>query len=133
MTSIIVRTREELELAKNRKIDEIIVLGELAEKLKKARKITKLSTAGLAILIGVAGIAVATAPVTAPVTAGLFALGAGAVGSSSAVIATLTGLDIATIITATSIGITLIIAVSKDYEEIECSNGRIVLKRKRKE
>ncbi|EFE4913520.1 hypothetical protein F6J40_21690, partial [Escherichia coli] len=44
----------------------------------------------------------------------------------------LSGLDIAVIIAAASIGIALVIAVFRDYEEIEFSNGKMILKLKRK-
>ncbi|HFV6786742.1 hypothetical protein [Escherichia coli] len=47
-------------------------------------------------------------------------------------LAALSGLDIAVIIAAASIGIALIIAVFRDYEEIEFSNGKMILKLKRK-
>ncbi|MFZ4702274.1 MAG: hypothetical protein ACOYMG_19705 [Candidatus Methylumidiphilus sp.] len=143
MKSITVHTREELILAKDQNIDEIIVSGELAEKLKKAIMIKKLSVTGLAILVaGVTSIAIATAPVTAPAAflggvatmSGATAIvGGGAIasGAGGVVVATLTGLEIATIIAATSLGITLIIAIYKGYEEIEYSKDRLVL-RKRK-
>lgn len=46
-------------------------------------------------------------------------------------IAAMTGLEIAAIIAAASLGLALIIAIFKEYEEIEYGNGRLVLKKKR--
>lgn len=118
--AITVTTKEELENAKNDGEDQIIVKGELADKLKKSKQVAKLSGAGLAVLTVTLGVAT----VTAPVTGGLSYFAA-------APVAALTGLEIAAIITASALGITLIIAIFKDYEEIRYSKGELIL-RKRK-
>ena len=109
-----VSTKPELEDASNAGFREITVIGDLANNLLKAKKLA---------YVGAGTIALLTAALTAiPFTGGLSMVGA-------ASIATLTGLEIAAIIAAASIGVTLIIAIFKDYEEIECSPGRLVLKK----
>ena len=45
-------------------------------------------------------------------------------------IATLTGLEVGAIITAASIGLAVIIALFKGYEEISYEKGKMVLKKK---
>lgn len=50
---------------------------------------------------------------------------------AAAPIAAMSGFEIAAIIAAASIGITLIIAIFKDYEEIEVGEGRMKLKRRK--
>ena len=117
--SRIVKTKTQLEQAKNDGEKEIIVEGELADKLKKSKKVAMLGGAGLAILFSVIG----AATVTAPVTGGLSYLAA-------APVAALTGLEIAAIVAATSVGLALIVAIFKDYEEIEYSEGRLILRKR---
>lgn len=121
MRSIEVNTKEELKKAIDDKYDEIIVKGELAKKLNKAKKINKLSKAKLGIL----STALAAGAVTAPMTGGLsFA--------AAAPIATLTGIEIAVIIAVIFIGITLVIAVCTGYDVIEFSKDPLTLRLKRK-
>jgi len=115
----IVRTKEELESAKNDREDEIVVEGELADKLKKSKKVAKLSGAGLAALTAALGVAT----IAAPVTGGLSYFAA-------APVAALTGVEIAAIITASALGLALIIALFKDYEEIEYSQGKLILRKR---
>lgn len=115
-----VTTKSELEKAKSDGEIEIIVKGELADKLKKSKKIAMLSASALAILT----IALGSATVTAPVTGGMSFFVA-------APVAALTGVEIVAIITASAIGISFIVALFKEYEEIEYSKGNLVL-RKRK-
>ena len=119
--SRIVKTKTQLEQAKNDGEKEIIVEGELADKLKKSKKVAMLGGAGLAILFSVIG----AATVTAPVTGGLSYLAA-------APVAALTGLEIAAIVAATSVGLALIVAIFKDYEEIEYSEGRLILRKRQR-
>jgi hypothetical protein len=110
-----VSTKSELESAKDSKVDEIIVIGDLANDLKKSKKIAYASAGTIAIL---------TAAIAAtPFTGGLSAIGL-------IPVAAMTGFEVAAIIVAVSIGITLIIAVFKDYDEIEYENGRMILKKK---
>lgn len=118
----VVTTEAELEQAKEAGEPRIIVQGELADKLKKAKKITMLSAASMAVLVA----AIGGATMLAPETFGLSFLAA-------APIAALTGIKIATIVIAASIGIALIIAVFKDYEEIEYAKGeKLILRKKQK-
>ena len=125
MRSIEVNTKEELKKAIDDKYDEIIVNGELAKKLNKAKKINKLSKATLGILTT----AVAAGAVTAPITGGV-SLG---ISFAAAVpIAALTGTDIAVIIAVSFVGVALVTAVFKGYDEIEFSKNPLKLKLKRK-
>lgn len=116
----IVTTLSELKKAKKNGDKEIIVQGKLANTLKKASKVGKLSKVGLATLASVLGVSAITAPVTGGLSMGL-----------TATVATLTGLEIAAIIAASTLGFALILALFKDYEEIECSNEKIILRRKK--
>ncbi|MGP3141445.1 hypothetical protein [Serratia nevei] len=115
VTQIVVRTKEELEKARKERADYIIVEGELADKLKKGKKVAKAS--GVTITVIAAAIA------AAPFTGGISTLGAASA-------AALTGTEIVAIIAAASIGIALIIGVFKDYEEIEVGPGTLKLKRR---
>ena len=114
-----VSTREELRAAKEAGAREIIVTGELAEKLRKAKKVAFLGKIAMAALVATLG----AATLTAPVTGGLSYFAA-------APVATLTGMEIAAIIAASSLGIALVIAVFKDYEEVSFESGKMTLKRK---
>ncbi|GKX51545.1 hypothetical protein [Budvicia aquatica] len=118
MAEVMVRTKEELKKARNAKVEFIVVEGELADKLKKGKK---LAYAGIAGTVGATTIAALMA--ATPVTGGVsfFAV---------APIAALTGFEVAAIIAAASIGLTLLIAVFKDYEEIEARDGMVKLKRR---
>lgn len=116
----IVRTKEELKAAKENKVAEIVVVGELAQKLKKAKKIAVLGSASIAALT----VALGVATVTAPVTGGLSYLAA-------APVAALTGAEVAAIIAVSTVGLALVLAVYKDYEEISYESGKLVLKKKR--
>lgn len=117
----IVTTKSELESAKDDGENEIIVKGELADKLKKSKQVAKLSGVGLAAL----NVALGAATLAAPVTGGLsyFAV---------APVAALTGLEITAIIAASTLGIALIIALFKDYEEIEYSKEKMVLRKRQR-
>lgn len=117
MTSVIVRTKSDLESAKARGVEEIIVSGKLADDLKKAKTIALAGTGTIAIL---------TAALAAiPFTGGLSVLAA-------APVAALTGFEIAAIIAATAVGLALIIAVFKEYEEISYENGKLILRKRAK-
>ena len=119
MSRVEVTTKENLKRAQEQGVYEIIVIGELAEKLKKSKKIVTVGVVGIAVLVAAFGVAT----VTAPVSGGLsyFAV---------APVAALTGVEIAVIITAASVGITLVIAVFKDYEEISFSSGEMTLRKR---
>lgn len=114
-----VSTREELKAAQEAKAEETVVVGELAGKLKKAKKVAFLGKVAMGALVATLG----AATLTAPVTGGLSYFAA-------APVAALTGMEIAAIIAASALGIALVIAVFKDYDEISYENGKITLKRK---
>jgi CBS-domain-containing membrane protein len=115
MTLRTVTTKDQLEAAKNSKVDEIVITGKLANDLKKTKKIAYASVGTIAVL---------TAAIAAtPFTGGLSAIGL-------IPVAAMTGFEIAAIIIAASIGITLIIAIFKDYEEVDYEDGRLRLRRK---
>lgn len=117
-----VSTKEQLAQAKERKEPEIIIVGELADKLSKAKKIATLSAWAVAGIVAVVGLAA----VAAPETGGL------SMAFVAAPVATMSGMEVAAIIAAASIGIALILAVYKDYDEVEAGAGRLVLRRKSK-
>jgi len=85
--------------------------------LNKSKKITQVSGAVLALIIAVIGVT--------PLTGGLSNL-------ALAPIVAATGLEIAAIITAASIGLGLIIALFKEHEKIEVSNGKPIVKKRKK-
>ncbi|WP_421338122.1 hypothetical protein [Aeromonas veronii] len=120
MTTI-VSTKTELKNAQENNVQEIVVVGELADKLKKTKKIAQLSSVGLAALTGLIGLAT----VTAPATGGLSYLAA-------APVAAFTGLEVAAIITAASLGLGLILAIFKGYEEIGYEKGKLTLKKRQR-
>ena len=65
------------------------------------------------------------ATVAAPVTGGIsYAV--------AAPVAVMTGVEIAALITASALGIGLIIALFKGYEEISFEKGKLVLRKKQK-
>jgi hypothetical protein len=117
-----VATKEDLKLAKDAGVHEIIVVGEFADKLNKSKKIAYLGAGVLASVIAIVGVAVVAAPETAGFSVAFAAPAAAAIS----------GMEIAAIIAASTIGIALIIAVFKDYEEIEAGSQRVVLRRRQK-
>ena len=118
MNEIVVRTKAELERAKEAKAEIIIIEGDLASKVKRGKTIAKASGVSLTLL--------AAALAATPFTGGLSM-------AAAVPIAAISGFEIAAIIAAASIGLTLLIAIFKDYEEIEAGNGKIKLKRRQKE
>ena len=114
MQSVTVTTKAELEAAKNAKVSEIVVVGKLANDLKKAKKVMTLGAIGLMVLTGAIGLA----PFTGGVSLGV-----------AATAAALTGLEISAIIIASAIGLSLVLAVFKGYEEVGYSDGNMRLKR----
>ncbi|QRN32620.1 hypothetical protein [Pectobacterium brasiliense] len=127
MTEVTVRTKAELKKAKNEKVEIINVEGDLAKNLKKGKKLA----IGLAGVSGVALAAIGASIVAAPITGGTSLTAMSFV--SAPAIAAISGYEIAAIIAASAIGLTLIVSIFKDYEEIDASvsNG-IKLRRKRK-
>jgi NADH:ubiquinone oxidoreductase subunit K len=116
MRSRTVSSKSELREARESGVEEIIVTGRLADQLHTANKVTKVSAMTLVVL-----------------TTALLALpfSGGATVAAVAPIATLTGIDIAVIISASAIGLALVLAVYRGYDEIEYENGRLTLRRKR--
>jgi hypothetical protein len=115
MASVTVTTSEELKKAQDANVDEIVVVGALAEKLRKARKVTTLGVVALAALAGIAATAIPTG-------------GASTLGFIP--VATLTGMEIATILFVITIGITTVIALFRDYEAEFDANGAKFKKRR---
>ena len=107
-----VTTRDELEEAVEAGEKEIVVEGELAEKLYKTRKLMTIGGVALAAIVG----AVGSAPVTGGISLALVAP-----------VAAMSGVEIAIIIMAAAIGIGLILAIYKDYDvEVELDGeGRV--------
>ena len=119
--TITVTTKDELKNALETKPVQIIVTGDLADKLKKAKKISKLSKVSLAVLTAALGAGAAAIPFTGGLSLAAFAV----------VPAASTGLSVAAIITASALGIALILAVYKGYDEIEYRPEKLTLRRKR--
>ncbi|MEK4138263.1 hypothetical protein MHB75_09120 [Kurthia sp. FSL E2-0154] len=124
MNPIEVSTKEELKLAVKNKEKMIIIKGDLAKKVHASKRITKMSKVAIAtILAGVGGTA-AIGLVAAPATGGTsvaFLMGAaGAAGTAGTGAATGVGVASAVpaIIIASAIGISLIMAVYKDYSVV---------------
>jgi hypothetical protein len=98
-----VKTRDNLESVKDKGVNDITVEGELASKLKTSQRIAQLSAASIAVLISIVGLS--------PFTGGLSFV-------RLAPFVAFTGLEISAILIAASIGLALIIAVFRGYEEI---------------
>ncbi|MFW2082861.1 hypothetical protein ACNPQK_18040 [Acinetobacter guillouiae] len=125
MTQVIVTTKEQLKKAVQNKEEDILLQGEVLKYYKAA---SKLKTVGKVSL----GIAVAGA-VAAPFTAGLS--GVATVGALGAVAAAATSVSIssaALIAFIVFIGVGLLFAIFKEYEEIEIDGMGIKLKLKKK-
>ena len=113
MSTITVKTKEELKKAVAKGTDEIIVVGKLANDLKKSKKIMAVSAITLAILTA--------AIATIPFTGGISVVAAGT-------IAALTGLEIVQIIAISSVGVALNFAVHKGYNvKIVTQYGTIII------
>ncbi|ADU95662.1 hypothetical protein [Geobacillus sp. Y412MC52] len=125
---LIVRTKEELKRAKENKVKEFIVVGELAQKLHKAEKISKLSKTAAVALAGAVGVGVATTPVTGGVSLGVSALIGTGVAATAGVS---TGVIYATIAVG---GVLLVYALYKEYNVtvIRRPDGTIELQFNRK-
>ena len=115
MSEITVSTKSELESARSAGVAEIVVLGELADQLKRGKKIALAGTAAIAAL----GVALAAIPFTGGLSAAL-----------AAPVAAMSGFEIAAIIAAAAVGITLLVAIFKDYEEISYDKGKMTLRRR---
>jgi len=100
---IIVTTKGELEKSIEKKIDRIIIKGELAEKVNTSLKIKTLSKYTVLIL--------AAALATAPLSAGLSL-------PIAASIAAATSVEISLIIAIVFIGLALVLLIVKDYKKV---------------
>lgn len=114
---MVVTTKTELERAQKRGDSEIIIEGELAEKVRNGRKITTIGTITLIALTG----AIAAIPFTGGMSAAAFAP-----------VAALTGLEIALIVAIVFVGLGLLMAIWKEYEEVEFSQNPLRLRLRRK-
>ena len=109
---MIVTTKEQLKKAHEAGAKEIIIEGELAKKVHQGKSIVKIGAITMGILtVGVAAI---------PFTGGLSMAVA---TTAAAPIVALTGMEIAVIIAVIFVGAALLLAIWKDYEEIEYSSG----------
>lgn len=121
----IVTTKDELKAAQERGDLEIIATGKLADDLKASKKVTKIGAGAAALLTATLGVAT----LTAPITGGLSYFAA-------APVAAMSGFEVAAIILAASLGLALLIALFKDYEEISFTPGdgnglsKLVLRKK---
>ena len=96
-----VRTKQELDRALERKLPEIIVKGELADKLDKAWKLKTASQLTITLLAG--------SIAAAPVTGGISLAAAGP-------LAALTGLEISLIMAVMFLGLSTVLVAVKDYK-----------------
>lgn len=106
---LIVETKEELKKAKENKVKEFIVIGELAKKLDKAKKISKLSKFAVFALASSIGAGAVAAPFTGGISLGAsLVMGAGA----TATVGVSSGVIIAAIATG---GVVMVYALYKEY------------------
>ncbi|MEY8757941.1 hypothetical protein AB9M93_26235 [Peribacillus frigoritolerans] len=102
-----VDVKEQLKKAKENKVKEFIVVGELAEKLYKTQKISKLSKRAAIALAGANGVGAVAAPFNAGGSLGIAAL---AIGTAATTVGT------GTIIAAIAVGgVLLVYSIYKDY------------------
>lgn len=113
--TIRVSNKEELDDAFDRGYQTIRVVGRLAGQIYKTRKLAQLSPLALGSLAASVG--------AAPPTGGVSLVGVipPTIG---------TGLSFGAIILAASIGLSLLIALYKNYEIVEYTNGTLTLHRK---
>ncbi len=123
---VVVATPEELSAAYQRKAERIVVVGELAAKLGQAFSgLRKLSASALNTLALVVSGAALLAPFTGGVSLGAAGTVMGTVGAA------LTASAIAAI---SAIGVALVVAVFKGYDEVKLKGGSLELVlRKRKD
>lgn len=112
-----IRTKEQLRDIQRLGVDEIELLGELADKLKAAQQVAKLGQAGASMLGNVLG---------AAVVAGLQKPSEPMM--QKAVEAT--GASVNSVVASVGLGVGLVLAIFRDYEEITYEEGRLVLRRR---
>ena len=113
---MIVKTKPELKKAVHNKEREITVLGELADKVHTGKKVVSLGKVTLGLL--------ASAIATLPMTGGLSA-------AVLAPIAAMTGVEIIALAAIVFVGLALLIAVWKGYDEVEFSHHNLKLRLKK--
>lgn len=119
-----IRTKAELRRATRRGDDEIIVVGNLADELYEARNIRNLSRGALQVLTA----AISVGTIAALPTGGL-SLGLSSVALAPIVIKT--GLSVEAILLIGAVGLSMIIALSTDYDwEYDFSKKRLALKKR---
>ena len=132
--SVTVRTKEQLQAAYDAGKAEIVVEGELATHIRIGRKVGRAGRWALTAL----GVALAATRFTgrsfpsplsthsvASTTAGL----AGRQARRGAAIAAITGLEIAVIVAVSFVGLSLLIAILKEYEYVEVSQEKVILRK----
>jgi hypothetical protein len=125
---IIVKNEQQLKAAANQKQKEIVVIGDFADKIHKANQQAE-AAKGIGVLGG-AGVLVSLLLI--PFTGGGSAI-VGAGLTASAALTVTPGL-IAAIAAAIGVSggvVALILAVSKDYKEVEYSVGSLKMKLKK--
>jgi hypothetical protein len=122
MSSIIVTTKHELKSAKENGYEEIVVKGSLAHNLKKSQSIENASLATLAIFF--AAFVVVPGAMPASFLASRFL---------AAPIAAATGIEMAALIVAISIGIFLIIEVFQNYEVISYNDEELEMRLRKRD
>lgn len=120
---VVVYTKEQLKAAQEGKAERIVVKGELAQKMETAFKgLRSLSATSLNAL----ALCLSGAALFAPFTGGV------SLGAAGTVMGTVGAALTATAIAAISaIGLSLVIAVFKGYDEIKLSGGGLELKIKK--
>ena len=114
-----VRTKQELDAAMKSGVEEIVVEGELAKHVKNGKRVRTIGAGTLAVL----GAAIGASPFTGGLSLAI-----------AAPIAASTGLALAVVIAAVFVGLAILIALWKEYEEISFGyfDGelRLVLRKK---
>ena len=123
MSSITVTKPDELKKAINARYDQIVVTGSLAQKVKQAEKIKKLSPAVLAMFGGLGALAVAAVAVPGVGTAAFAAAAVPLVAAS--------GLSVPVLIIIAVVGVTLVSTLFDEYTHVEVSSQKIIFERKR--
>jgi hypothetical protein len=106
---LVVKTKEELKRARENEVKEFIVVGELAEKLHKAEKISRLSKIAVHALAGAIAAGAAAAPVTGGTSLGVSALAGAGVTATA-------GVSTSVILAAIAVGgVAIVYALYKEY------------------
>lgn len=127
MKEVIVTTKVELKHAKEARAEVIIIQGQLAADVRRTKKVAIIAGGFSSVALAGLVAALAATPTTGGASLALYAAAAGTTATA------FTGIEIATLFLAGSIGITLLVSIFKDYEEIEASVSKgIKLKKKSK-